>query len=423
VLATFKLYSRLESKSDIVKNPGFYGFTVYDMVNLADKQLASENLNGKLFDVHTIRKVQLYPLQAGIFTIDAMEVKNTIEFSHSAVNKKTEQEIVEGVLGNTSSETPKDNTSVFETDISTEPVIINVKPTPAKNKPAAFNGATGAFSISASIVKDKLAKNEEGFLEIIISGKGNFIQLNAPSVQWPAGVEGFEPEIKDVLDKTRSPLSGNRVFRYAFISGNAGDYIIPSISFSFFNPDSGNYKTIATSALHVSIDNKEKINHPVLNEITIRKASPGKKYWLLGGAAMLLCLIALILFFRNKKIKPGQKLVNSTASKTTLPVNEILAHAYLLAHADDKSFYTSLYQSIWKFFGYYFKLSGSEMNKKNLSIMLKANKVDKGLIDDVNEILRLCEAGMFTNADLMSDKNNLLQKTKQVLEEISQYLL
>jgi hypothetical protein len=30
---------------------------------------------------------------------------------------------------------------------------------------------------------------------------------------------------------------------------------------------------------------------------------------------------------------------------------------------------------------------------------------------------------MFTNADLMSDKNNLLQKTKQVLEEISQYLL
>ena len=40
VLATFKLYSRLESKSDIVKNPGFYGFTVQDMINLADKQIA-----------------------------------------------------------------------------------------------------------------------------------------------------------------------------------------------------------------------------------------------------------------------------------------------------------------------------------------------------------------------------------------------
>ena len=100
VEATFKLYSRLESKSDIVKNPGFYGFTVYDMVNLADKQVTTENVKGKLFDVHTIRKVQLYPLQAGVFTIDAMEVKNRVEFSRSTVNKKTEQEIVEGVLGN-----------------------------------------------------------------------------------------------------------------------------------------------------------------------------------------------------------------------------------------------------------------------------------------------------------------------------------
>ena len=37
VTAIFKLYSRLESKSDIVKNPGFYGFTVQDMINLDDK--------------------------------------------------------------------------------------------------------------------------------------------------------------------------------------------------------------------------------------------------------------------------------------------------------------------------------------------------------------------------------------------------
>ena len=52
VTATFKLYSRLESKSDIVKNPGFYGFTVQDMINLDDKLTAVENINGKNFDVH-----------------------------------------------------------------------------------------------------------------------------------------------------------------------------------------------------------------------------------------------------------------------------------------------------------------------------------------------------------------------------------
>ena len=45
-----------------------------------------------------VRKVQLYPLQPGIFNIDAMEVQNKVEFSKSAVSKKTEQEIVEGVF-------------------------------------------------------------------------------------------------------------------------------------------------------------------------------------------------------------------------------------------------------------------------------------------------------------------------------------
>ena len=39
VTATFKLYSRLISRSDIVKNPGFYGFTVQDVIGLNDNQV------------------------------------------------------------------------------------------------------------------------------------------------------------------------------------------------------------------------------------------------------------------------------------------------------------------------------------------------------------------------------------------------
>src|SRR5438876_1062709 len=41
LVATFKLYSRLQSRSNVIKNPGFYGFSVYDMINVND-QLQSE---------------------------------------------------------------------------------------------------------------------------------------------------------------------------------------------------------------------------------------------------------------------------------------------------------------------------------------------------------------------------------------------
>ena len=93
LVATFKLYSRLQSKSNIIKNPGFYGFSVYDMINVNDQEQSEEKLGGHWFDVHTILKVQLYPLQAGEFTIDPMELANEVEFSRGVVNKKPEQEV------------------------------------------------------------------------------------------------------------------------------------------------------------------------------------------------------------------------------------------------------------------------------------------------------------------------------------------
>jgi hypothetical protein len=144
VVATFKLYSRLESKSDIVKNPGYYGFAAYDMVNLADNEVRTELINGQSFDVHTVRQVQLYPFQAGTYTIDPMEVKNKGEFSRSAVNKKTEQEIIEGRTG-PEGKAKAANSEEYEMDLSTPPVTIHVKPLAEKNKPPGFNGAVGDF--------------------------------------------------------------------------------------------------------------------------------------------------------------------------------------------------------------------------------------------------------------------------------------
>ena len=421
VLATFKLYSRLESKSDIVKNPGFYGFTVHDIVSLADKQVITENLNGKPFDVHTIRKVQLYPLQAGVFTIDAMEVNNKVEFSKNTVNKKTEQEIIEGVLGNNELDERKDNTEEFESNMSTQPVSINVKPLPAKNKPSSFDGATGFFTISAEAVKNKLAKEEGDVLEITISGKGNFVQLNAPLVQWPAGIEGFEPSVKDSLDKTMSPLTGTRIYRYPFVANFPGQYIIPAINLSFFNPDSGNYKTVATRPLQLRMENN---NTSITNFARKEVKKPGHQnnyWWVISGGIFL--LLGSFFWFVKRKIEIKQSITQLTEKQIAgLSVKEILSPASLLLQVDDKIFYTRLRQSIWNYFDFHFSFSGSERSKENIIAKLKENKVEEGLTAEMKNILQQCEAGMFTNANLSDDKKLLLDKTSEVLEKLNDFL-
>jgi len=422
ILATFKLYSRLESRSDIVKNPGFYGFTVYDMINLSDKELATEYIQGKLFDVHTIRKVQLYPLREGIYTIDAMEVKNAVEFSLRIVHKKTEQEIVEGMLRNDSNEVKDKDAVIFESNISTDPVVINVKPTPAKSKPAAYNGATGRFHISASMIKDTVTKNEEGHLEITISGKGNFIQLNAPVVDWPEGIEGFEPVVRDILDKTQTPLSGSRKFSYSFVSAKPGNYVIPAISFSFFDIDSGKYKTVTTPAMQVNVTSKELLN-PTKAELSDKKNSRNKSYFAIGAAVLLISIVGMYFFVWKRKRKPDPNPDETTGIKRDLSIDEIFPFALLSESVNNRDFYSSLHQSIWKFFNHYFNLSGSDMNKNILSEKLLEAGMSEHLIIDILQVLQQCETGMFTNVNLLNNDEELFLKTRKLFWEIDAVLL
>lgn len=420
VLAVFKLYSRLESKSDIIKNPGFYGFTVYDMVGLADKQAATENINGKLFDVHTIRKVQLYPLQPGRFTIDPMEVRNKVEFSRSAVNRKTEQKIAEGMMGIDTNEPVTEGTAVYEATMSTAPVEVDVKPLPEKPKPAQYSGAVGRFTFKSRLTKDSLAKNEQGFFEITIAGRGNFTQLDAPSIQWPEGVEGFEPSVIDELDKTKVPLTGERIFRYPVVCAAAGTYILPAISFSYFDKDSNSYKTLSTQKLPLTVINRErpplpqeehKISFAEQNERAARTAA------LIAAAAVLMILIYWIAGSKDKK-----KNTEPAVTQPVLPsVDALLQPA--LDIADENEFYKFLQSAIWQFAAQRFGLTGSDMTKQVLGRKMNDAIPDSSLAIQLIAILEKCEVGIFTRASLAENRELLLQQTREVLEKADEALL
>lgn len=421
VTAIFKLYSRLNSKSDIVKNPGFYGFTVQDMINLGNKITDNEIINGKKFDVHIIRKVQLYPWQAGLFHIDAMEVRNKVRFSKSTVNKKAEQEIVEGMFPPDDIATDE-NTTVFENSMSTEPVAIKVKPTPQNNKPAAYNGAIGNFKLTASLQKNELAKNEEGDLVITISGKGNFMQLPAPGIQWPAGIEELEPTVNDSLNYMQSPMTGKREFHFRFVPVKPGNYDLPAVSFSFFNPDTNQYRTISSRAITMKVSTLEKAIKKVKAKDS--KANGHNKSWTLWVAGCL--AVATIFFFilkgrqNQKTIKPGPFTENKNNLST---VTAILQPANIFSGADHKTFYNILRNCIWKFFTERFGLMGSKMNKVSLSAVMQQKNIDEENKIAILEILERCETSIFINVEPAGDKNKLLKETKEVLEKISNQLL
>jgi hypothetical protein len=422
ITATFKLYSRMVSQSDIVKNPGFYGFTVMDVIGLNDKQIDAEIINGKKFDVHTVRKVQLYPLRAGSFTIDPMEVENSVEFSRSIVNKKPEQKIIEGVLPPDNTPDATSNTETYKSNMSSPAVKITVKPSPEKNQPAEYSGATGHFSLSASVNKNRLDKNEEGQLTVTLTGKGNFTQLSAPVIHWPDSLEGFEPKITDELDIHVAPVKGTRTFHYLFVSATAGGYVIPAISFSFFDPDSATYKTITTEPITITINNKEAARSNLQKaENTTTSGSNYIMIWSLAIALLLIAAVALLVVNRKKK-KAAIKQPVVEQSPAIPSVSAIMTPAELVIKDNDKIFYTTCQQCIWKFFTFYFGLTGSGMNARNLVAVMRQQQVDEKNQKEIVELLQECETGIFAGATMDTDRHVLLEKINGSLNQIAGYV-
>lgn len=421
VVAEFKLYSRLESRSDITRNPGFYGFTVYDMVSLNDQQQTTETVNGKLFSVHTIRKVQLFPQHEGRFVIDAMQIKHTVEFSTVNTSKPTEQQIAEGVLQQNTNDEPEQAGMVsYESVTETQPVQIEVLPLPA-GKPQGFSGATGQFSIHAELMKSGLDLHEEGVLQLSISGKGNFTQFSIPVMEWPAGLEGFEPVITDSIGKNSVPLSGTRFFRYPFIASKPGTYTIPAFTFVSFDPVKKTYTVQNTTAFQLSVSTHEKKNaggSPVVQNATVNS----DRNWLLFALPVFLLVtgIAVFLFLRRRKVKP---VLLPVTAPMQAPEADPLQPAREAVQGPASLFCTALHQSAWHAVAGLLKSSDAILSKQVLRELLMQAEAPVSAVNDLFRVMETCEAVAYAGADMQQTPAEMLAEAERCLDELRKTLL
>lgn len=420
VEATFKLYSRLQSNSDIVKNPGFYGFAVQDIIGLKDQVMTKEMVNGREYDVNIVRKVQLYPLQEGNYTIDPMEVINKISFWKGGSHSAKEPEVVEGVFGGEEKK-PDANVVTVENTMRTQPVNITVRPLPEQGQPVQFAGAVGRFTITSRLSQSSLAKNEQGTLELAISGRGNLTQLTAPRVEWPSGIEGFEPVTVDSLQLNASPMQGTRTFRYRFVSSSPGDYTLPAFAFSFFDPDSNRYKTISSPAAVVEVTNEEKAV-PAVGDQPVKKVAKPVNPATLYLAAIVLLVIAGVIFTWRKETRKAQKaaIAPPPPPRVYLSSADALQPAAILQEAAERDFLQALRQSVLHFFQDRLPVAGSNLSKQELLHLMQAKGVEDTVQRQLLQILETCEAGLYAPVDAGLDKSALLDQTRQLLKQIEQ---
>ena len=438
IIASFKLYTRLRSESTITDAPSFNGFSVSDMDLNNNNSAGTEKYNGRDYNVYILRKVQLYPLQAGTFTLDPLKSDNTVSFIKAEYAASMQSDLF-GMMQNFGDvTTPPDAIVEQHASLQSKPVEITVNPLPIENKPPDFKGSVGNFAIQSSLQKNNITTDDAGNLKIEINGSGNIQLLNAPKINWPNGIDGYEAKITDGIDKSSVPMKGSKTFTFPFTVSKAGSYTVPSVSFSFFDPVAGSYKTLLTQPLHMIVSIREGIpNNPKINDVVKKTdyTDTINTYGLYLIGAIVLAAGLITWFFQRKKSKKDEPVTKIKAEQVAdlnveSPVNGYRVPENPLQEAHDQlmegkysTFYNSLDISLKKFLAAKFRIPLNELNKKRISEELDKSSIGLSISIRLSALLDEIEINIYAPPSHADHPKEIYEKAEDLIATLEKQVV
>jgi hypothetical protein len=346
ILATYKLCTRLRSKSKVVKQPQFSGCTVIELTG-EQQDAHIERINGIEYNVFIIRKVQLLPLEAGKLELPATSVENTVTF-YSAGHQNY-RDLYYGA--------PPLPVEEQLVTLQNKTDVIDVKPLPPL--PSAgnsdFSNAVGNFNVALSTGEEGLTTNNTNHLLFTVQGPGNLQQVKAPVMQWPKGIESFDATEQVEDDKAGFPVKTTKTFSIPFVVSKKGDYAIPAVHFTYFDPNANKYITKTTSGLLLRVAQGSKtFTGNVKNIAADNNLGFDERLYILLGAGLLAVVIGLVWFNRKPKMlaQPVAKVQLPVQQPQPVEIKRPESAEYLFKirelqpEADSSSFYKSLCKNL-----------------------------------------------------------------------------
>lgn len=234
--ATIKLYVQESAITNLedIRFPSFNGFWNQDIREITNIEFVRENYNGEIYNTAVLKHVLLIPQQTGVLEIDPSELVCLLQVRSS----RTPNSIFESFF---------DAPQTVRKRVVSPSVKVNVKPLPS-GAPASFQGAVGEYKIGVSLAKDTIEAHEATSLRITLSGKGNMNLIEAPSLSLPADFESYDVKKTDNFSIDSEGYSGTRIFEYPFIPRSQGEFVIPSVEFTYFDKKTNSYKSLTSES-------------------------------------------------------------------------------------------------------------------------------------------------------------------------------
>lgn len=249
VLLTYSLFTRYDTRYEgFGEEPEMSGFWIEEFPPEREIRRETVRVSGKQYVKAEIRQIALFPTAPASYQIKPGTLKASIRKEQQQGSSVFDEFFNDSFFSGSGFFSRRENRL-----LKPPPIQLTVIPFPEQGKPGNFNGAVGNFRMTASIDKTDLKQNESVTVTIQIEGEGNIETLKQPGVPDLETFKVYESDSKSDLFKNGFVIGGKKTFEIVFIPLEAGDQLIPKLSFSFFNPRNKQYQTLFTPAFPLKV--------------------------------------------------------------------------------------------------------------------------------------------------------------------------
>lgn len=378
----------------------------------------------------------LSPTKSGTLQIPSFKFKYTKRGEPKIVEEKKQ-------MGNMSFSSRSVKQESIETETSTPPLNITVKPLPTEGKPEDFSGMVGNYSFSADFDNTQLKVGEAMTLTINIKGDGLPGSIVDPKLPDFSEFRSVPPE-----NNISKRVSGNKVITTKNIKvflypKKKGEFTIPEIKYSWFNPSKKKYETAVAGPWNIVVEKGDNTAEAIFqapaaaatgpvavkkqeieslgNDIRFIHSMKGASdspapyktiwYWALFLAAVPFYFIVTLAVRRKRKNSNNKALVRKGKANKQLKARFANANT-ALAKGDAKALYAALENGLVDYISDLTNVEFRGMTRPQMKQELENRKVNAETIAAIDSWLEKCAFARFAPV------NPAPEEQKQMLKDV-----
>ena len=426
IRASLVLYTRINiDQVENVELPQFNDFWSQELS--FDNAPSREEYNGRIYETYKIAEYMLSPQRSG--KIDIEPAKMNIIAQVVVQDSRSMDPIFGG-------------RQIYHVrrELTTPAISINVKEFPA-GAPSSFNGAVGQFTMRSTMPEESIMANSAEQVEITISGNGNLKFITTPKLVMPESFEVYDPKITDNEKVTAAGTSGSITYTYPFVARSAGDFSIEPIVFSYFDPATGEYRSLATEPftlsvaddgtstaviaqpLHGGYGQMKQLDRDIRYIATEARLHPTGEMFILSPLYWLIVVVAVALFIATyiilrRRIRENRNIVARRMKRADkVAVQRLRLAERYMAESNRHAFYEELLRAMWGYISDKFNIPVSNLTKETIREELYRRQVSTADAEQFCQIIsRADEAQYAPSTD--GDMNEIYGDAIEVISKI-----